>query len=476
MSNLPHIVRQRLAVSSGADHPDADLLTAFAERQLAAPERERVLTHLGTCASCREIVALAAPEMIAAQPVLTPARTRSWWSIRSYQYGLVAAAFALVAVGLVMLRPVAQRSSSLQTMAKVEEAPAVEQTQPAASQAASVDNEASSRAARGNEQANEAPAFADLKSDARKKAEVANSEHAFAADSVTIAKPTARPPKELDQLAGAGGGVIKAAPAVAGKPNSESSRSSADQYAYSASVAAPPPAQTSAAAAKTQANVTAADLPSAPAGAGATLESASSASTPAQASQRVALPGNRATRKDVSKDAAATASETVEVSSAGNAVATQDTAVAGRQLAPVVQRAPLPTRAGALAKTEEDKQKALARDPNYTARGVWRINNGRLQKLDPTRNAFDDVIVSGAARLSVVASLANEVWVGGTNGALYYSNDQGAHWIPVSTGGWSKDATFSGITPTALRSVEVHLSNGERWRSADAGASWSRYQ
>ena len=97
MSELPHIVRQRLAASSGASHPDADLLTAFAERQLAGPERERVLTHLGTCAACREVVALAAPETIATQPVLTPARTGSWWSIRSYQYGLVAAALAIAA-------------------------------------------------------------------------------------------------------------------------------------------------------------------------------------------------------------------------------------------------------------------------------------------------------------------------------------------------------------------------------------------
>jgi hypothetical protein len=232
----------------------------------------------------------------------------------------------------------------------------------------------------------------------------------------------------------------------------------------------------SASAAKAQANVTTNELPTATGGAGATLQSATVANTPAEASQRVALPGNRATRKDLNKDPAAMPSETADVSSASTALAGQSAAETGTRLTPTLQRARVPTRMGALAKTEEEKQKALARDPNYTARGVWRISNGRLQKLDPARNAFDDVTVSGATRLSVVASLGNEVWVGGTSGALYYSNDQGAHWIPVSTGGWSKDATFTGVTPTALRSVEVHLSNGERWRSADAGASWSRYQ
>jgi hypothetical protein len=222
--------------------------------------------------------------------------------------------------------------------------------------------------------------------------------------------------------------------------------------------------------------VTTSELPTASGEAGATLQSVSGSNTPAEASQRAALAGNRATRKDVNKNAAAMPAETVDVSSASSSLASQNSAETGTRLTPTVQRAPATTRLDALAKTEDEKQKALARDPNYTAHGVWRINNGRLQKLDPTRNAFDDVAVSGAARPSVVASLGNEVWVGGANGALYYSNDQGAHWIPVSTGGWPKDATFTGITPTALRSVEVHLSNGERWRSADAGASWSRYQ
>ena len=476
MSKLPHIVRQRLAAPSsgntGADHPDADLLTAFAERQLAAPERERVLAHLGTCASCREIVALATPESVATQPVLTPARTRSWWSIPSYQYGLVAAALALAAVGLVLLRPAAQRTSQPETVAKVEQ----RQISPKTSEAPA-DAYGASASNGDRQKTTETPAFADLKSDARKKAEPVTSEHAFAADSVTITKPTAQPPKELDQLAtAAGGGVFKADAniAAASKVDTNSPRAAADQYA-SAPAAAAPPAQASAAASRGPANATS-ELPTSSAESGATLQSAGGTSTTAEATQRVALPGNRATRKDLNKDAAAMRSESGDVSSGSNSLASESTADTGTRLRPTVQRAPATTRLSALAKTEEEKQKARARDPNYTARGVWRINNGRVQKLDSARNAFDDVAVSGASRLSVVASLANEVWVGGTSGALYYSNDQGAHWIPVSTGGWSKDATFTGITPTALRSVEVHLSNGERWRSADAGASWSRYQ
>ena len=42
-------------------HPDADLLTAFAEQALSAGERENVLQHLARCGDCRELIALALP-------------------------------------------------------------------------------------------------------------------------------------------------------------------------------------------------------------------------------------------------------------------------------------------------------------------------------------------------------------------------------------------------------------------------------
>jgi hypothetical protein len=203
------------------------------------------------------------------------------------------------------------------------------------------------------------------------------------------------------------------------------------------------------------------------------------AASATEAQARVALPGKRVERKEAETDAAkdATAAKTVEVTSAANAVDMQPGIVAGNFKVAAPRPAKQSAVAGALAKTEEDKQKALARDPNYNARqAVWRVNSGRLQRLDPSRNAYDDVSVGGTSRLSIVATLGTEVWVGGTDGTLFYSNDQGAHWIPVQTGAWSKDATFTGLTPTALRSVEVHLSNGERWRSADGGASWSKYE
>src|SRR5437773_3908738 len=79
MAELPKIVRERLrqrnnrnplglrssgdlSASLGAgQHPDANLLAAFAERRLAGSERTLLLGHLADCAQCRELVALAFP-------------------------------------------------------------------------------------------------------------------------------------------------------------------------------------------------------------------------------------------------------------------------------------------------------------------------------------------------------------------------------------------------------------------------------
>ena len=71
MNELPQIVYERLRAGlpahpldgAAADraHPDADLLTAFAERALSTKERESVLEHLAVCGNCREALALANP-------------------------------------------------------------------------------------------------------------------------------------------------------------------------------------------------------------------------------------------------------------------------------------------------------------------------------------------------------------------------------------------------------------------------------
>jgi len=117
MQNVPKIVRERLqaaapsVVRAGADssaHPDADLLTAFAERSLPEFERASVLDHLARCGECREVVALALP---ASEEMSGPAvrgvrtSTRGWLTWPALRWGLVATGVVAVAsVGILRYR------------------------------------------------------------------------------------------------------------------------------------------------------------------------------------------------------------------------------------------------------------------------------------------------------------------------------------------------------------------------------------
>lgn len=77
-------------------HPDADLLSAFAEQALTAREREQVMAHLASCATCRDVVSLAAPplaEAATSQPVPKPAL----WNWSVLRWGAVAATAVIVA-------------------------------------------------------------------------------------------------------------------------------------------------------------------------------------------------------------------------------------------------------------------------------------------------------------------------------------------------------------------------------------------
>jgi hypothetical protein len=99
MAEIPKIVGQRLqAMAKLDDHPDANLLGAFAEKSLGKRERIDVLEHLSQCTSCREMVALSAvgPE-IAHAAALAGSGWVSWPALR-----WAAVAACVVVVGAVV--------------------------------------------------------------------------------------------------------------------------------------------------------------------------------------------------------------------------------------------------------------------------------------------------------------------------------------------------------------------------------------
>jgi len=123
MQQVPKFVTERLrAGESRTNHPDPDLLTAFAEQSLPDRERAGVLAHLSRCTDCREIVALALPEIDAAQKTLQPSR-ESWLTWPALRWAFVAAGvLAIASFGIVRYRTNARAVSTAVSVSLKEQA------------------------------------------------------------------------------------------------------------------------------------------------------------------------------------------------------------------------------------------------------------------------------------------------------------------------------------------------------------------
>lgn len=131
MSDVPKIVYDRLrAGRPDGGHPDADVLTAFAEQVLPATERADVVRHLAVCGDCREAVALSLPaletvpqpemagERAAAEPVSAGragSGMRNWFAWPNLRWAALAAGVVVVA-SVLMLRPGKQPDSMVGTV------------------------------------------------------------------------------------------------------------------------------------------------------------------------------------------------------------------------------------------------------------------------------------------------------------------------------------------------------------------------
>ncbi|HZP24550.1 MAG TPA: YCF48-related protein [Terriglobales bacterium] len=105
---LPTSARKALARQAAAEaHPSADLLSGFVEHALSAAEKERVTTHLASCAECREVVflagAAAAEEQQTRQehPAAAAARRLPW---ASWKWLAPALATVAIVAGIIVER------------------------------------------------------------------------------------------------------------------------------------------------------------------------------------------------------------------------------------------------------------------------------------------------------------------------------------------------------------------------------------
>ena len=128
MDPLSNILKQRLAAgqtTSGA-HPEADVLSAFAERSLKQAERERVLEHLAFCSQCRNAVALSLPNIEEQTPALASPGTFLRFPA-AWRWASATAALAVaVGVGTLLYEHEGSKNSEPAKMASVSQHAAAE--------------------------------------------------------------------------------------------------------------------------------------------------------------------------------------------------------------------------------------------------------------------------------------------------------------------------------------------------------------
>jgi len=133
MADLPEIVMRRLASGKAQKaaldaHPDANLLAAFVEQSLASRERLQVLDHLAQCFECREMVALAVPELVAVNVVPRPGFA-PWVSWPVLRWGTAIACVVVVGAAVTLRQREAHQASSGEGKLAVASVPATSSPQ-----------------------------------------------------------------------------------------------------------------------------------------------------------------------------------------------------------------------------------------------------------------------------------------------------------------------------------------------------------
>jgi hypothetical protein len=427
-------------------HPDAELLTAFAEQALSATERAGVLEHLALCGDCREVVALALPTDLLAIPTAAnaeteasaiPAKSRwSWLSSAHFAWpGLRWAALAAgVAVAAVVL---------LLHPGKLNQA-----TLPSANQRV-------------------APA-----ADPRIASSPVES-------SPVASSPVASSPvQQLTTLAKADETRVK--------PELQMSKK------FKAGQAASPlPAQSGMLLAGNKTGSAQADKPSAvPFGGPPAFEPGESAPRTVTESVQVAAAAEAVSVEPSSEDTllarnpapaiekAKPALSEPEVIGQQNNQAAYGAAPAGLQSRNVMSAAKQSPSSNQTLARQRAVNQTLANE-TLANNVTWTIKTGILQRSLDSGQSWQNALHADRPLLCY-AGRGLDIWTGGQAGTLFHSSDNGLTWVrvqpSVKTYGLTSDVTRIDIHDNLRDPVEivVFTSNHEIWSSADGGRTWNK--
>jgi hypothetical protein len=443
MPEVPKIVHERLRAGlpggtvPEAQHPDPDVLTAFAEQALSAAEREGVLQHLARCGECRELVALSVPPMestaqpVAAEESEAPVSVasnargetgghRSWFAWPALRWAALAAGL-VVAGGILLIHP-----GKPSAVPEAKQQAASTGTQPEETIVAK--NAAPTPAVEANN-TEKKPAPAERAFDRDKESKLAY-------PAATPAKVMARGQSETraadKDLAGpAMGAAFGAAPA---KPApAPPGRASADAFEVNGAATA----------AKTEGTRNDLSVSELRAAAPMIISKAKAATT--ESNEPSAL------QRSESLDAKqVTTDTTARQQRAGGGMST-----VGADMRPNAGKAYFPQPAGHPAQ--------------------WAIHGNELQRSLDSGAAWKAVLHSNRPLLCYAAG-GNDVWAGGKGGNLFHSANGGVTWSQVYPS--AQQQTLSGdVTHIDIYSpsqVSLFTSNNQSWSTTDGGETWEK--
>lgn len=520
MDPIRKIVSGRLQVQAVGPHPDAEVLSAFAERALPKAERTQVLAHLSECADCRQIVFFALPDAAETQKVLLPkGRPSARFALR---WGTLAAVIAVAGILIVGTRHRSAVSGLKQAV------PAKEPGQISAD--LKTPAEVAEMHALRDDRAPKTSTVFDTERKVipvpkRMTAKPAGKFDFDQSGQVRMAPRTEE--AELDKLQVHGRSFtaqnkLEPTPAPVAPPASPGAIggviNSGSQAGYSVTAQAQGQAQVSLLKkAMAQGNLdgtvfdpSGAVIPDATVSINGPASSRIARSdqagkfsfdhlAPGSYTVKAEAPGFKTTEVQqvavlVNKDSnlrltiePGSVAEAVEVTAAAPQSSTSTNEVAKAQLevtqtAPTLESTTAEVSQNAKQTRTTARQKSAAQ--NYEISGVaavlapppqWTLSaQGAVQRSFDSGRTWQTVHVGKGAFRSL-CSVGTHVWVGGKAGALYHSEDSGLTWtrLTPAASGRTLEADINQVNFYDPLNGEVSAANSEVWTTSDGGLTWS---
>lgn len=444
MQIVPQIVRDRLkAMPPAVDHPDADALTAFAEKSLPDSERAVVLAHLARCGDCRDIVALALPEADASQAVTVPARS-GWLTWPTLRWGFAAVGIALIASFGVLQYQRSRPAMNVATDSRNENVTAkVQSPLPSAANTPTRQSENALDATQ--------PSGGTLASGARARTPEAL---------ISRAAPQASPgPQGPSSVGGVIGGQVAYGPHM---PTQQQQQTTINQM--QAAMPAAPVAKQQSAGASANLRMPAASETVNVEGAATQIETTQAEVGRAQ-NQPAPLPSETAEQL-FDKDAVGKAKPAVVLS--------------GRNFTVLVVPRWAINSAGGLQRsfdqgqTWQDVDVSAGALPSAGAKSLVAAKAAPAKEYSANKKALKAPTSGPGFR--AVAATGTDVWAGGSYGVLYHSVDSGNHWKQVvpSSAGVTLTGDIVGLVFSDAQHGTVTTSTGEFWSTSDQGQTWQK--